>query len=124
MPFLGAGRNTKELVVFSHQNGTDYICGFEFSSHNSKMQVKNIYIVLSILTFLPSKNLGPLSVVLILAINLLSSYLKCHSLTVNVFAFTSEIPVNGKGLHWIQPQCADAYDKRISANHMLSNFRL
>ena len=39
------------------------------------------------LHFLASENLGPLSVVLILDINLLSSFLKCRSLTANIFIF-------------------------------------
>ena len=39
------------------------------------------------LYFLASENLGPLSVVLILDINLLCSFLKCPSLTANIFIF-------------------------------------
>ena len=39
--------------------------------------------------------------------------------------YLSDNPVNGEGLHWIQPHSAEAYDTlqrgRISANHMLSN---
>ena len=45
--------------------------------------------------------------VLILDINLLSSFHKCLSLTVNVSIFI----VYGGSLQWIQPQCAEAYDK-------------
>ena len=64
------------------------------------------------LHFLASGNLGLLSMVLNLDINLLSSFLKCCSLKVNVFCFyPSENPANGGSLHCIQPQWADAYDK-------------
>ena len=37
--------------------------------------------------FLASENLGPLSVALILDLNLLSSFLKCRSLMANIFIF-------------------------------------
>ena len=63
--------------------------------------------------FLASKNLGPRYPWFfnILHINLFSGFLKCRSLTHGkCFQFyPSENPV--EGLHWIQPQCADAYDK-------------
>ena len=53
------------------------------------MRVKkaNSEVVFLYLHFLASENLGPLSMVLILDINLLSSFLKCHSLTTNIFIF-------------------------------------
>ena len=64
------------------------------------------------LLFLTSGNLGLLSMVLILDINLLSSFLKSCSLILNVFVFIlRKNPVNGGSLHWIQPKCADAYNK-------------
>ena len=70
------------------------------------------------LHFLSSGNLGLLFVVLILDINLLLSFLKFCSLTViycKCFCFyPSENPVNGRSLHWVQPQCAEAYDKLTS----------
>ena len=53
------------------------------------MRVKkaNSEVVFSLIHLLASENLGPLSVVLILDINLLSSFLKCRSLTANIFIF-------------------------------------
>ena len=63
-------------------------------SNFSKMRVKKQFVrwYFLYLHFLASENLGPLSVVLILDINFLSSFLKCRSLTVNA----SENPVNGE----------------------------
>ena len=64
------------------------------------------------LHFLASGNLGLLSVVLILDINLLSSFLKLSFIDAICFHFyPSEKPCQWGSLHWIQPQCADAYDK-------------
>ena len=60
------------------------------------------------LHFLASGNLCLLSVVLILDINLLSSFLNCRSLTVNVFVLIHRKTLSmAEVLHWIQPQCAD-----------------
>ena len=61
------------------------------------------------LHFLASENLGPLSMVLILDINLFSLN-DVHDSKYFHF-YPSENPVNGRNLHWIQPQCADTYDK-------------
>ena len=52
--------------------------------------------------------------VLNLDINLLSSFLKCRSLKVNVFVFIHRktLPMAEVYIHdWIRPQWADAYDK-------------
>ena len=58
-----------------------------------------------------SGNLGPSSEVLILDINL-SSFVLMSFIDGKCFRFyPPETPVNGGRLHWIQLQCADAYDK-------------
>ena len=63
--------------------------GSNFSSHTRKMRVKKAIseVVFSLLAFSREWKLGLLFVVLNLDINLLSSFLKCCSLKVNVFVF-------------------------------------
>ena len=107
------------------------IQGSNFSSHTRKMRVEKAIGEVEFLYFhfLAGGKLRLLSAVLILDINLLSSFLKCRSLTVAVFVFIhrktlSMEEVNiGYNLnaqtHTITPQHG-----RVSANHMLSNFRL
>ena len=79
--------------------------GSNFNSHTRKMRVKKAIseVEFSLLTFLAEENLGPLYMVLTLDINLLSSFLKCPSLTANIFIF-----IHRKTL---SSQCANANDK-------------
>ena len=60
------------LALFSCQTA-DYRLGFNFSSDTRKMRVEKIFFLY--LHFLASENLGPFSMVLILDIILLSSFL-------------------------------------------------
>ena len=75
--------------------------GLNFSLHTCKMRVKKS--IFSACIFSQVKIWGQISVVLILDMNLFSSFLKWRSLKV----YPSENPVNGDGLHWIQRKCAD-----------------
>ena len=71
--------------------------GLNLSSHTRKMRVKKVIseVVFSLLAFSREWKFGAcyvwfwglLSVILILDINLLSSFLKCRSFTVNIFVF-------------------------------------
>ena len=82
-------------------------------SHTRKKRVKKQFArwYFLYLHFLVSGNLGPSSEVLILDINL-SSFVLISFIDGKCFRFyPPETPVNGGSLHWIQLQCADAYDK-------------
>ena len=70
------------LKVWTDGHRQNYI--HPTSSGDKKQLVRWYFLYLHLLT---SENLGPLSVALILDINLFSSFVKCRSLRVNVFVF-------------------------------------
>ena len=73
------------MVLFSPQKTNGTAVGSNFSLCFRKMLVKKS--IFSICIFSRVKVWDPLTVVLILDINLLSSFLECRSLTVNVFIY-------------------------------------
>ena len=79
-----------KLCIMIEHVYTLYLCTFRvrtlariLAKCELKKQLARWYFLY--LHFLTSENLGPLSVVLIIDINLLSRFLKCRSLTANIF---------------------------------------